>query len=80
MLLLNACVQACNPNTVKLESPTTINVKQTCAFSCRHVLMLSLCPCVSQAYDRITVKQETPLQKTGRAFRNVSTSEDPIIR
>lgn len=33
-----------------------------------------------KAYDRTTVKQETPLVKTSRAFRNVSTSDDPIIR
>lgn len=36
-------------------------------------------PCL-QLYDRITVKQETPLLKTNRAFRNVSTSEDPIMK
>ena len=34
----------------------------------------------SQAYDRITIKSETPLEKTRRAFRNVTTSEDPVIR
>ncbi|GAX73308.1 hypothetical protein CEUSTIGMA_g762.t1 [Chlamydomonas eustigma] len=33
-----------------------------------------------KAYDRITIKSETPLEKTRRAFRNVTTSEDPVIR
>jgi translation initiation factor 3 subunit D len=31
-------------------------------------------------YDRITVKSETVLEKTGRAFRSVTTSDDPIMR
>lgn len=31
-------------------------------------------------YDRITVKSETTLEKTKRAFRNVTTSDDPIMR
>lgn len=33
-----------------------------------------------KAYDRIIVKSETPLEKTRRAFRNVSTSQDPVIK
>lgn len=33
-----------------------------------------------KAYDRIAVKAETPLDKTKRAFRNVTTSDDPVIR
>jgi translation initiation factor 3 subunit D len=33
-----------------------------------------------KAFDRVGVKQETPLEKTKRAFRSVTTSDDPIIR
>lgn len=33
-----------------------------------------------KSYDRVTVKQETPLEKTKRAFRSVTTSDDPVIR
>lgn len=33
-----------------------------------------------KSYDRVTVKSETTLEKTKRAFRNVTTSDDPIIR
>eukprot|EP00798_Chlamydomonas_sp_ICE-L_P017542 gene17542-23863_t len=33
-----------------------------------------------KTYDRTTVKLETSLQKTSRAFRNVTTSDDPIIK
>mmetsp|Transcript_2749 Transcript_2749/g.4745 ORF Transcript_2749/g.4745 Transcript_2749/m.4745 type:complete len:516 (+) Transcript_2749:103-1650(+) len=33
-----------------------------------------------KAFDRVSVKSETVLEKTKRAFRNVTTSEDPIIR
>ncbi|KAJ9522640.1 hypothetical protein QJQ45_019730 [Haematococcus lacustris] len=33
-----------------------------------------------KAFDRVTVKAETPLEKTKRAFRNVTTSDDPIMR
>ena len=33
-----------------------------------------------KAFDRVTPKTEKPLRKTRRAFRNVTTSDDPIIR
>lgn len=33
-----------------------------------------------KSYDRVTVKSETNLEKTKRAFRNVTTSDDPVIR
>lgn len=33
-----------------------------------------------KVYDRITVKSNTSLEKTKRAFRNVTTSDDPVIR
>jgi translation initiation factor 3 subunit D len=33
-----------------------------------------------KVYDRLTVKQETALEKTRRAFRSVTTSDDPVIR
>ncbi|MEW5317508.1 MAG: hypothetical protein WDW38_008797 [Sanguina aurantia] len=33
-----------------------------------------------KSYDRVTVKSETSLEKTKRAFRNVTTSDDPVIR
>eukprot|EP00798_Chlamydomonas_sp_ICE-L_P031221 gene31221-6371_t len=34
----------------------------------------------NKAFDRTTIKSETSLEKTKRAFRNVSTSDDPIIK
>ncbi|KAF5837662.1 eukaryotic translation initiation factor 3 subunit D [Dunaliella salina] len=56
-------------------------VKLTCAVGeAEDVMRCGELEYYDKAYDRITVKQETPLLKTGRAFRNVSTSEDPIIR
>ena len=33
-----------------------------------------------KAFDRVTPKTEKPLRKTRRAFRNVTTSDDPVIR
>ena len=33
-----------------------------------------------KAYDRVTPRLEKPLQKTNKAFRSVTTSDDPIIR
>lgn len=33
-----------------------------------------------KAYDKLTTRQEKPLERTKRAFRSVSTSDDPIIR
>ncbi len=33
-----------------------------------------------KAFDRVTPKTEKPLRKTRRVFRNVTTSDDPIIR
>ena len=33
-----------------------------------------------KAYDRVTPRLERPLQKTNKAFRSVTTSDDPIIR
>lgn len=33
-----------------------------------------------KVYDRITVKSDVSLEKTKRAFRNVTTSDDPIMR
>jgi hypothetical protein len=71
-------LQAYDRITVKQETPLLFKNRQglplfVTGFQLYGFLFL-------QAYDRITVKQETPLLKTGRAFRNVSTSEDPIIR
>jgi hypothetical protein len=34
----------------------------------------------NRAYDRLTTRQEKPLERTKRAFRSVSTSDDPIVR
>lgn len=33
-----------------------------------------------KTYDRVTPKTERPLKKTNRAFRSVTTSDDPVIR
>lgn len=33
-----------------------------------------------KTFDRIAPKNDRPLEKTTRAFRNVSTSDDPVIR
>ena len=33
-----------------------------------------------KAYDRITPKEPRPLQRTQRAFRSPSTSDDPVIQ
>ena len=33
-----------------------------------------------KAFDRITPKEPRPLQRTKRAFRSPSTSDDPIIK
>lgn len=33
-----------------------------------------------KSYDRATPKTERPLKKTNRAFRSVTTSDDPVIR
>ena len=33
-----------------------------------------------KACDRVTPRLEKPLQKTNKAFRSVTTSDDPIIR
>lgn len=35
-------------------------------------------PC--RVYDKLTTRQEKPLERTKRAFRSVSTSDDPIVR
>ena len=36
--------------------------------------------CAVQVFDRITPKAMRPLQRTQRVFRNVTTSDDPVIR
>ena len=33
-----------------------------------------------KSFDRVTPKTERPLKKTARAFRSVTTSDDPVIR
>ena len=33
-----------------------------------------------KGFDRVTPKTERPIKKTGRAFRSVTTSDDPVIR
>ena len=33
-----------------------------------------------KSYDRVTPKAPSPLRKTTRVFRSVTTSDDPIIR
>ena len=33
-----------------------------------------------KSFDRVTPKTERPLKKTQRAFRSVTTSDDPVIR
>lgn len=33
-----------------------------------------------KSFDRVTPKTERPLKKTTRAFRSVTTSDDPVIR
>lgn len=33
-----------------------------------------------KSYDRVTPKTEKALKKTSRAFRSVTTSDDPVIR
>ena len=33
-----------------------------------------------KAFDRVTPKTERPLKRTSRAFRSVTTSDDPVIR
>jgi translation initiation factor 3 subunit D len=33
-----------------------------------------------KSYDRVTPKTDRPLKKTNRAFRSVTTSDDPVIR
>lgn len=33
-----------------------------------------------KSYDRVTAKSEARLKRTKRVFRNVTTSDDPVIR
>jgi translation initiation factor 3 subunit D len=33
-----------------------------------------------RAYDKLSARQDRPLERTKRAFRNVTTSDDPVIR
>lgn len=33
-----------------------------------------------KAYDKLTARQEKPLEKTQRIFRSVTTSDDPVLR
>lgn len=52
-------------------SPPSLNTHH------RHNHTLTLSP---RAYDKLTTRQEKPLERTKRAFRSVSTSDDPVIR
>jgi hypothetical protein len=40
------------------------------------VVVVVLC----RQYDKLTTRQEKPLERTKRAFRSVTTSDDPVIR
>ncbi|PNH08600.1 Eukaryotic translation initiation factor 3 subunit D [Tetrabaena socialis] len=35
---------------------------------------------IDTLYDNLAVKKEKPLEKTKRIFRNVSTSDDPVMQ
>lgn len=66
---------------VKEQIPFTSLAKLSCSVGeVEDVLKCGQLEYYDKTFDRVTPKTEKPLEKTRRAFRNVTTSDDPVMR